>query len=41
MNAEEVAVFLRIDRKTVYDYAKRGQIPDRRLRKRLLFRSSD
>jgi hypothetical protein len=25
LNAEEVAVFLRVDRKTVYDYASRGQ----------------
>lgn len=40
LNADEVAVFLRVDRKTVYDYAKRGQIPHRRLGKRLLFSRS-
>jgi len=36
LNAEEVPVFLRVDRKTVYDYANRGLIPHRRLGKRLL-----
>lgn len=40
LNAEEVAVFLRVDRKTVYDYANRGQIPHRRLGRRLLFSRS-
>ncbi len=40
LNAEEVAVFLGVDRKTVYDYANRGQIPHRRLGKRLLFSRS-
>jgi excisionase family DNA binding protein len=40
LNAEEVAVFLRVDRKTVYDYANRGAIPHRRLGKRLLFSRS-
>jgi excisionase family DNA binding protein len=37
MTADEVAEFLRLDRKTVYDYAGRGEIPARRLGKRLLF----
>jgi excisionase family DNA binding protein len=37
MDAEEVAAFLRVDRKTVYDYAGRGVIPCQRLGKRLLF----
>ncbi|MCA9675605.1 MAG: helix-turn-helix domain-containing protein [Myxococcales bacterium] len=40
LNAEEVAVFLRVDRKTVYDYANRNQIPHRRLGRRLLFSRS-
>ena len=37
MTAEQVAEFLGVDRKTVYDYANRDQIPHRRLGKRLLF----
>jgi excisionase family DNA binding protein len=37
MDADELAAFLGVDRKTVYDYAGRGQIPHRRLGKRLLF----
>jgi excisionase family DNA binding protein len=37
MDAEDVAAFLGVDRKTVYDYAARGEIPCRRLGKRLLF----
>ena len=40
LSAEEVAVFLGVDRKTVYDYANRGQIPHRRLGRRLLFSRS-
>lgn len=40
MSADEVAVFLRVDRKTVYDYAGRGEIPFRRLGRRLLFSRS-
>jgi excisionase family DNA binding protein len=40
MEAEEVAAFLGVDRKTVYDYAGRGVIPCRRLGKRLLFSRS-
>jgi excisionase family DNA binding protein len=37
LNAEEVAAFLGVDRKTVYDGAGRGTIPHQRLGKRLLF----
>ncbi len=37
MTADEVADFLRLDRKTVYDYAGRGEIPCQRLGKRMLF----
>ena len=37
MNADDVAGFLGVDRKTVYDYANRGTIPHQRLGKRLLF----
>ena len=37
MDADDLAVFLGVDRKTVYDYANRGDIPHRRLGKRLLF----
>jgi excisionase family DNA binding protein len=40
MNADEVAAFLGLDRKTVYDYANRGHIPHQRLGKRLLFSRS-
>ena len=37
MTADEVAEFLRLDRKTVYDFAGRGEIPCQRLGKRILF----
>ncbi len=37
INAEEVAKILGVDRKTVYDGATRGEIPCRRLGRRLLF----
>ena len=37
LTADEVADFLRLDRKTVYDYAGRGVIPCQRIGKRLLF----
>ena len=37
LTADEVAELLRVDRKTVYDGAGRGEIPCRRLGKRLLF----
>ena len=40
MNAEQVAAFLGVDRKTVYEYASRGKIPHQRLGKRLLFSRS-
>jgi excisionase family DNA binding protein len=40
MDADELATFLGVDRKTVYDYAGRGEIPHRRLGKRLLFSRS-
>jgi len=40
MDADQLAAFLGVDRKTVYDYAGRGQIPHRRLGKRLLFSRS-
>lgn len=38
MTADEAAVFLGVDRNTVYDFAGRGVIPHQRLGKRLLFR---
>jgi excisionase family DNA binding protein len=37
LTADEVAELLRLDRKTVYDYAARGEIPCQRLGKRMLF----
>ena len=37
MTAEEVAIFLGLERKTVYDYANRGTIPHQRVGKRLVF----
>ena len=37
LTADEVAEFLGLDRKTVYDYAGRGEIPCQRLGKRILF----
>jgi excisionase family DNA binding protein len=37
LNADEVAELLRVDRKTVYDFAGRGVIPHQRLGRRLLF----
>lgn len=40
MNAEEVAAFLGVDRKTVYEYANRGRIPCRKLGRRLVFSRS-
>jgi excisionase family DNA binding protein len=40
MDADELAAFLGVDRKTVSDYAGRGEIPHRRLGKRLLFSRS-
>lgn len=40
LTAEDAAAFLGVDRNTVYDYANRGQIPHRRLGRRLLFSRS-
>jgi len=37
LTACEVAAILRVDRKTVYEFAGRGEIPHRRLGKRLVF----
>jgi excisionase family DNA binding protein len=37
MSANELAAFLGVDRKTVYDFAARGVIPHRRLGRRVLF----
>ncbi len=37
MCADDVAAWLKVDRKTVYNAAARGKIPHRRLGKRLLF----
>ena len=37
MTADEVAELLRVDRKTVYAAAGRGEIPCRRIGRRLLF----
>ena len=37
MTADEVAKLLRVDRKTVYEAAQRGELPHRRLGRRLLF----
>lgn len=37
MTADEVAALLGVDRQTVYDYAGRGEIPHRRLGRRILF----
>lgn len=37
MTAEDVAEFLGVDRKTVYDAVGRNEIPHRRLGKRIIF----
>jgi excisionase family DNA binding protein len=37
LTADEVAGILRVDRKTVYDAAGRGEMPHRRLGKRMVF----
>lgn len=37
LNANELARYLRVNRKTVYEYAGNGVIPCRRLGRRLLF----
>jgi excisionase family DNA binding protein len=40
MTAKELASWLRVDRKTVYEYAARKVIPCRRLGRRLVFSRS-
>ena len=40
MTAEEVAAVLRVNRKTVYEYAARHRIPHQKLGKRILFSKS-
>jgi excisionase family DNA binding protein len=35
--ADELAAFLGVNRKTVYEYAARGVIPHRRLGRRIVF----
>ena len=37
MSAHELAAYLRVNRKTVYEYAARNVIPCRRLGRRLVF----
>jgi excisionase family DNA binding protein len=37
MTAKELAIWLRVNRKTVYEYAARNVIPSRRLGRRVLF----
>jgi excisionase family DNA binding protein len=37
LTADDVAEILRVDRKTVYEFAGRGEIPCRRLGRRILF----
>lgn len=37
VNADEAAAFLGLDRKTVYEYARRDAIPHQRLGRRVLF----
>lgn len=37
MTADEAAEFLRLDRKTVYGYARRGVIPHQAVGRRMLF----
>jgi excisionase family DNA binding protein len=37
LTADEVVKLLRVDRKTVYEAAQRGELPHRRLGRRLLF----
>jgi excisionase family DNA binding protein len=40
MTADEVAAYLRVNRKTVYEYAGSGVIPCRRIGRRLVFSRS-
>jgi excisionase family DNA binding protein len=37
LTTDEIARMLRVDRKTVYEAAQRGELPHRRLGRRLLF----
>jgi excisionase family DNA binding protein len=37
LTADEVAALLRVNRKTIYEAAQRGEIPHRRLGRRLVF----
>lgn len=37
LTAEQVAAMLGVDKKTIYDKANRGEIPCRRLGRRMLF----
>lgn len=37
LTADEVAAMLRVNRKTIYEAAQRGDIPHRRLGRRLVF----
>ncbi len=37
LSADEVAAWLKVDRKTIYNACARGQIPHQRLGKRVLF----
>ena len=37
LTADEIAKMLRVDRKTVYEAVQRGELPHRRLGRRLLF----
>ena len=37
LTADEVAALLRVDRKTIYEPAQRGDIPHRRIGGRLIF----
>ena len=37
LTADEIAKLLRVDRKTVYEAVQRGELPHRRLGRRLLF----
>ena len=40
LTADEVAALLRVNRKTVYEAAQRGELPHRKLGRRLLFERS-
>lgn len=37
MNPDEAAAFLRVNRKTVYEYVARRRIPHQRLGRRIIF----